>query len=444
MEQALLFLILGLCLGALAAWLITRYWLAARQHQQIEAALKVDYVHRELHESLQRQADIFRDDLLDKEQELRQLGQQLAGLEQQNRHLEEKLNNQKASLQELQAQSRQEFTNIANKLLEEKSERFTRQNQQQLDQILSPLKEKINAFELGIHQRLREESADRISLKKEIEQLRDLNQQLSQDANNLVNALKGESKTQGDWGEVQLERLLEKAGLSRDIHFSTQTSFKDAQGRDKRPDCLIHLPDQKHLIIDSKVSLVAYEKFYNDPDEAQRSKHRKAHLESVKRHIKDLSSKNYQQLYQINSPDYLLLYIPLEPAFGLAMQEDQNLFLDALDKNIVIVTSSTLLATMRTVAFIWKQEKQKRSVLEIARQSGLLYDRFCKFVEDLQGVGQRLDQAQSAYQAAMHKLTEAKRPGDTLIGRAEKIRALGARASYRLPRQLLDHLDEEE
>ncbi len=230
--------------------------------------------------------------------------------------------------------------------------------------------------------------------------------------------------------------LLEKAGLQKDIHYQVQSSFKDQNGQQKRPDFIINLPEDKHLIVDSKVSLVAYEKYFNEEDPAEKQKYLKAHINSIRQHLKDLSSKNYQNLYQIHSPDYLLLFIPIEPAFAVAVQEDQRLFLDALDKNVVIVTTSTLLATMRTVSYIWKQEKQKRSVLEIARQSGMLYDKFVAFVDDLRQIGQRIEQTKASYHDAMNKLVDAKRPGDTMIGKAEKIRELGAKASKSLPEDL--------
>lgn len=437
----LIFLLIGLVVGALAAWLITRFHMAANRQYFTEETLNTRYILREVYDNLQNQADLHRDDLLDKEKELRDLGALLAARDQEKESLLEKLSHQKAELANMQAHFKTEFENIANRLLEEKSEKFTRSNQQQMNDLLTPLHEKIKTFESGIHQRFREESIDRISLKKEVEHLRHLNQQLSEDANNLVSALRGDSKTQGDWGEIQLERLLEKSGLQKDIHFSTQDSFKDHEGKDKRPDFIIHLPEEKHLIIDSKVSLVAYEKYFNAKEESDKKKWLKAHQESIKKHINDLSSKNYQQLYQINSPDYLLLFVPIEPAFTLAVQENQQLFLNALDKNIVLVTTSTLLATMRTVSFIWKQEKQKRSVLEIARQSGLLYDRFCNFVDDLKAIGIRLDHAQSSYHDAMTKLTTGKRYGDTLIGRAEKIKSLGAKTSKSLPQELLDQAE---
>jgi DNA recombination protein RmuC len=432
----LLFMLLGFLLGGLFVWLYTKIRLGTSMIER--DALKEQYILKEVYESLQQQLDLCRDDLFDKETEINSLTGQLSGSKQIITNLEEKLNTLKTEITALQEQSKLEFENLANRILEEKSKKFTDQNQKQLHDILQPLKENIKAFEDQVEKKFIEETRDRISLKKEIEHLKELNIQLSTDANNLVSALKGDNKTQGDWGEMQLEMLLEKAGLSKDIHYSVQASFTDEAGRKKRPDFIIHLPEDKHLVIDSKVSLAAYEKFFQSNKDKKQNKHLKAHLDSIRQHIKDLSSKNYQQLYQINSPDYLLLFIPIEPAFSLAIQEDSKLFMDALDKNIVIVTTSTLLATMRTVSYIWKQEKQKNSVLEIARQSGLLYDKFCNFVDDLKAIGQRLDQANNAYADAMNKLTDSKKYGDTLIGRAEKIKELGAKASKSLPKDLLE------
>ncbi len=435
-----LYLLVGLLFGAVGGWFYTRFRL---QDQYIDRKdLEQLYVLKDIHQNLQQQADISREDLLEKDQEIRQLSNELSAKGQTIFFLEEKLQHQLTEMDALQKQSRLEFENIANRLLEEKSEKFTLTNQQQISGILSPLQEKIKTFEEGIERRFLEETKDRVSLQKEIEHLRLLNQQLSQDANNLASALKGENKTQGDWGEFQLELLLEKAGLDKDIHYQVQSSFRDENGQQKRPDFIVNLPEQKHLVIDSKVSLVAYERYFSATDEQKRSKYLKQHTDSLRQHIKDLSSKNYQQLYQINTPDYLLLFVPIEPAFSVAAKADNNIFMEALDQNIVIVTTSTLLATMRTVAFIWKQEKQKRNVLEIARQSGLLYDKLCGFVQDLKTVGNRLDSAQSAYHDAMNKLVDSKKYGDTLIGRAERIKALGAKASKQLPKELLNQIDE--
>lgn len=435
MITEILFLVIGLIVGGLAAWFIAKYKFAAASGSLPLDVVKKDYVLREVFASLQDQTDMYRADMMEKESEIRKLTKLLSGREQENLSLREKLEEDQLRITQLQQQFQLEFENTANRLFEEKTKRFSQQSQEQLAHILLPLRNRIKEFEEGIERRYLEKTRDMVSLKKEIEQLKDLNLQLSEDANNLATALKGESKTQGDWGEHRLEMLLEKAGLVKDIHYTTQSSFKDLNGKTKRPDFIINLPEEKHLVIDSKVSLVAYEKYCSSKDKKQ--KHLKNHLDSIRRHINDLSSKNYQHLYQISSPDYLLLFVPIEPAFALAIQNDQRLFLDALDKNIVLVTTSTLLATMRTVSYIWKQEKQKKSVLEIARQSGLLYDKLCNFVEDLQQVGNKIEHAQQSYYAAMNKLMDSKKYGDTLLGRAEKIRQLGAKNTKELPRHLL-------
>ena len=437
----IIFLGVGLLIGAIAAWFIAKYKFTGRSESISLVEVNKNYVLREVHDSIQNQADLFRDDLLDKEQELRKLGSQLSAKENELLNINEKLASQKSEVENLQQRFQTEFENIANRLLEEKSQKFSQQNQLQLNHILNPLKEKIQEFETGVNSRFLEETRDRVSLKKEIEQLRDLNMQLSLDANNLASALKGESKTQGDWGEFQLEMILEKAGLQKDIHYVTQSSYKDDDGREKRPDFIINLPEGKHLIIDSKVSLTAYEKYFNATDEEKKTKHLKRHIDSTRQHIKDLNKKNYQQLYEINSPDYLLMFVPIESAFALALREDKKLFLEALDRNIVMVTTSTLLATMRTVAYIWKQEKQKSSVMEIARQSGLLYDKFVNFVDDLKSIGHRIDGAKNAYDGAMNKLVDSKKFGDTLIGRAERIKELGAKTNKTLPKELTDLVD---
>lgn len=433
---AFLFLLLGLVIGIIATWLVARLRFRGMYLSKEDVAAR--YVDRYQYEHLQTDLDILKEDLKEKETEIRELAGLISSKSQTILHLDDKLRNQKEEIIQLQKQSRLEFQNIANQLLEEKSKRFTAVNQKALQNLLHPLREKIQAFEQGIERRFVEETRDRISLKKEIEQLKELNTQLSQDANNLAAALKGSNKTQGDWGELQLELLLQKAGLQKDIHYQAQNSYRDQNGKLKRPDFIINLPEDKQLIIDAKVSLTAYEKFCSGETEQERTLALKSHLESLRRHVKDLSRKNYQQLYQINTPDYLLLFIPIDAAFALAVQEDNQLFTEALDRNIVIVTPSTLLATMRTVSYIWKQEKQKKSVIEIARQSGLLYDKFCAFVEDLQAIGQKLDMAQVAYDKAMRKLVSSKRKGDTLVGRAERIKALGAEASKSLPKDLLE------
>ena len=436
-----LFLLLGLLIGSLAAWLIAKFRFAAQLISPEN--LSENYTPREAFDSLRQQADLLRNELKNKEEDLIALEKSLSSRERDILYLEEKLETWKADFEKLQSKAHAEFENIASRLLEEKSQKFTAQNTQQLNDLLHPLRERIREFGQDIERRFTDEAKDKVSLKKEIDSLRVLNLQLSSDAQNLAAALKGDSKIQGDWGELQLEVLLEKAGLVRDMHYVVQPSFKDENGQDKRPDFIIHLPEGKHLVVDSKVSLKAYEQFYQADNEELRAKHLQDHLASIRNHLRDLSSKNYQHLYEINSPDYLLMFIPIEPAFSVAVQHDSKLFLDALDKNIVIVTTSTLLATMRTVSYIWRQERQKRNVLEIARQSGLLYDKFVSFVDDLKEVGQRLDHAQSAWHGAMNKLSESKKYGDTLIGRAQRIKELGAKASKNLPKELLEDIEDE-
>ncbi|MFT6148788.1 MAG: DNA recombination protein RmuC [Saprospiraceae bacterium] len=446
MDIQLIYLLIGIIVGGIGAYFIAKFKFQAEFHAaqkpQITAEeIEDKYVFREIHEDAKGQIVSLRKDLMNYQKDYERVSNALSAKEQYAENLHQKLMEGKQELEQVQQRLTTEFENIANKLLEEKSQKFTAQNQDNLNIVLQPLKEKIKEFEEKVERTYLEETKDRISLKTEITKLRELNMQLSLDASQLVSALKGDSKTQGDWGEYRLEMLLERAGLTKDIHFKTQSNFKDEEGNDKRPDFIIHLPEDKHLIVDSKVSLKAYEAYYNADNEEDRKHHLKSHVASVRKHLRDLNSKRYEHLYQINTPDYLLMFIPIEPAFAAAVKEDNNLFLEALDKNIVMVTTSTLLATMRTVSYIWKHEKQKSSVLEIAKQSGLLYDKFCLFVDDLKDIGKKLDNAQSAYHGAMNKLTDSKKFGDTLVGRAQRIKELGANSSKSLPQDLLDKID---
>jgi DNA recombination protein RmuC len=432
MDNTLLFLLGGILLIILVFVILRQ-----QSGNGTQAIDKEQFVPRELHAAILEESGRLRGELSSKEREIRDAHAQLAAREQQLYHLEENFKNQKAEVEQLQIKFKTEFENIANRLLEEKSVRFTAQNAQQMQTVLAPLREKIKEFEENVDRKFLEETREKSSLKKELEQLTQLNQQLSQDAHNLTSALKGQNKMQGDWGEMQLETLLEKSGLQKGIHFLSQATFRNEEGAAKRPDFVIQLPDNKQLVVDSKVSLTAFERYFNAADPVERDQHLKAHISSLRSHVDNLSRTNYQTLYAINSPDYLLLFVPLEGALTAASQADPRLFTDALERNIVLVTTSSLLATLRTVAHLWKQEKQTKSVLEIARQSGLLYDKFVAFVEDLRNIGTKLDLARTAYDDAMHKLTNAGRPGDTLIGKAEKIKELGARTTKSLPQELL-------
>jgi DNA recombination protein RmuC len=348
-------------------------------------------------------------------------------------NLKTQLEEQKGQLEKLQERFTKEFELLANKIFEEKSQKFTDQNRTQLDILLQPLGEKLKDFEKKINDTHLEDTKERASLKEQLAQLHQLNQKMSNEANNLTRALKGEAKTQGDWGEYVLTNILEKSGLIKDQTYVVQQSMTTEDGRRVQPDVIINLPDNKHLIIDSKVSIVAYKRFVQAETEEDRALALKEHVASVRRHIGDLSSKNYQQLYALNSLDFVLLFMPIEPAFAAALQGDDELFNVAFSKNIVIVSPSTLLATLRTVASIWRQEQQNKNAIEIARQSGDLYDKFAGFVEDLQKVGVRLADAQKVHEEALKKLHSGR---GNLMNRAKRLAELGAKTSKQLPSEL--------
>ena len=347
----------------------------------------------------------------------------------------ERLTEQERSIQDIQQKFQLEFQNVATKLLDEKSQKFVETNRANLDVLLNPLKENIKAFEEKVDKVYNMEAAERNTLKGVITQLMDLNKLISSEAQNLTKALKGDNKKQGNWGEVILERVLERSGLVKDQEYRMQTSFQAADGSRLQPDVIIDLPDDKHLVIDSKVSLIAYERLVNCETEDERKLFSKAHVESIRSHVSGLSAKNYHDLYQINSPDFVLLFIPIESSFSFAVQIDAELFSDAWDKRVVIVSPSTLLATLRTIASIWKQERQNRNVLEIARLSGAMYDKFVGFVADMESIGKNIKQSQSAYDNAINKLTEG---NGNLTKTAEKIKGLGAKANKQLDQKYLE------
>jgi len=435
-------ILLAFLIGALLSWLI--FQLKIRSSHLLLTEVEHDYIRREIHEQLRREADLHYENLQEKTRAENQLSQELATTRANLQHLGEKLKGQAGEMQRLQEVSLAQFEQTANRLLQEKSEHFTARNAAQLTGILAPLRERIQGFEQQIERRFLEETKDRVTLRQEIKHLQQLNQQISTEANNLAGALRGNSKTQGDWGEWQLLTLLEASGLQNGVHFNAQNTFRDEEDKMKRPDFIINLPEGKHLVIDSKVSLTAYDRFCALPeDDPERRTQATAHLRSLRQHINDLAGKNYTRLYQISSPDYLLLFVPIEPAFGLALRTDQGIFLEALERNIVLVTPSTLLATLRTVSFIWKQENQKKNVLEIARQSGMLYDGFVAFTEEMKKIGRQLDLAQSAYGTALKKLSEGGVYGKTLVGRAERLRQLGAKTKKRMGAELLREEEEE-
>jgi DNA recombination protein RmuC len=431
-----IYLLIGLVAGISIGVLYSKSK-APKEAAKVELS---NYVSKELYDSEKKRLSKEEAETKVKEEQIGDLKADVSSKNTLIENLQLKLADEGKRLEEQQKQLQTQFENMANAILEKKSEKFAEQNQKNIDQILKPLGEKIKSFEESVQDKYVKDQEGRAGLAKQITLLQEANQKISQDAINLTNALKGDSKTQGDWGELQLEVLLEKSGLSKDVHFRTQNSEKDEDGKEKRPDCIIDLPDHKNLIIDSKVSLTAYEQFINGPNEEKKAIYLKKHLESLKSHIRDLASKDYPNLYSINAPDYVLMFVPIEPALISALQEDSEIFNLALSKNIILVSTSTLMATMRTVSFIWQQANQKKNVLEIARQSGALYEKFCGFVSDLEGVGKALESATKKYDAAQGKLYSGR--GNLVIS-VEKIKKLGAKTNKSISQELLDKSETE-
>ncbi|WP_127141618.1 DNA recombination protein RmuC [Flagellimonas marinaquae] len=364
----------------------------------------------------------------------------LAKEESKSGHLEEKLFEQKQELEKLQEKFTKEFENLANKILDEKSEKFTKSNKENIENILTPLNKKIKEFEEKVEKSQKENISINSSLKQQLESLQQQNLKITQEAENLTKALKGDSKMQGNWGELVLERVLEKSGLEKDREYSVQQSFQREDGSRVMPDVIIHLPDGKKMVVDSKVSLTDYERFTN-AEEEDRPKFLKDHINSLRRHVEQLSSKKYEDLYEMESPDFVLMFVPIEPAFAIAINEDNSLYNKAFEQNIVIVTPSTLLATLRTIDSMWSNEKQQRNAIEIARQAGALYDKFEGFVSDLTKVGKKMDEAKSEYRGAMNKLVEGR---GNIVTTIEKLKKMGAKAKKSLPEPILKRAHEDD
>ena len=351
------------------------------------------------------------------------------------KNLQLKLNENKKEINKIQEKFTLEFENLANRILDEKSTKFTNQNKENLNIILNPLKEKIKGFEDKVDKTHKESIDYHAALRQQIIGLKEMNLQMSKETINLTKALKGDNKTQGNWGELVLERVLEKSGLEKDREYFVQQSFTNDEGNRVLPDVVIHLPDNKKMIVDSKVSLTAYEQFVNCDDESEKSLFLKDHINSLKRHIEQLSEKKYEDIYKIESPDFVLLFIPIEPAFAIAINADNFLYNKAFEKNIVIVTPSTLLATLRTIDSMWNNEKQQKNALEIARQAGSLYDKFYGLLNDLIGIGKKIDASKTDYNAAMKKLFEG---SGNLITSVEKLKKMGAKAKKALPENIIE------
>lgn len=396
---------------------------------------KLNLVSSERNDYLTKQLNETQKTNLQKQEENDQLRSEVTKLKVESEHLQKKNEDVLKEFEKLQKQATTEFENIANKILKKNTIEFSNVNNEKLKEILSPLKEKILTFEKKVEDTYEKGLKDQTDLRAELKKLQDLNYKISEEATNLTKALKGDVKKQGNWGEIVLERILERSGLTEGQEFQREVVAKNVEGKIIRPDVIVNLPDKKHIIIDSKVSLIAYERYTNSEEQVERDRFLKEHLLSLKNHIKELHEKHYNSSPNFNSPDFVLLFIPIESSFSVAVEHDQQIFNYAWENKIVIVSPSTLLATLRTIASIWQQENQTKNALEIAKQSGALYDKFASFIEDVDKLGRNIETIQKTYTEASKKLYTGK---GNLVRRAEVLRELGAAASKQIPDKFLD------
>ena len=361
------------------------------------------------------------------------LNTQLTERNSEYKNLRQKLEEQKAELEKLQEKFSQEFENLANRILEQKSEKFTTINKENIEQILHPLQEKIKTFEEKVEKNSKDFIQRHAQLGEKLQHLHEQNIKISEEANNLTRALKGDTQKQGKWGEIILESVLEKSGLRKDSEYFIQQSFTSEEGKRLRPDVVINLPGDKKMVVDSKVSLNAYERYCSEEEESRKEVHLKQHLKAIRDRVDELSSKNYHHLYDMESPDFVLLFIPIEAAFALASQKNPGLYSEAFEKNIILVTPTTLLAVLRTIDSMWQNEKQKQNAIDIATQAGRLYDSFTKLTDELLKVGRQMNTVQNSYEGIMRKLTGK----GNLLTRVERLRELGAKASKQMDQRLI-------
>jgi DNA recombination protein RmuC len=406
---------------------------AAKQAELAAACREVELLQIE-RDNARDAAHAWNLERANKEAELRRLDAQAASLHAELREQQESHQQRLDDLQGSRDALRAQFAELAGKIFDEREQRFAENSQQRLGQLLDPLKERIQSFEKRVEESYQAEARERFSLGKELERLQQLNLRLSDEATNLTRALKGQ-KTQGNWGELILERVLEHAGLEKGREYQTQVSLKGPDGERFQPDVLIYLPGDKQVVVDSKVSLTAYQQYVAAEDNAIGQLALKQHVVSLRAHVKGLAGKDYKRLDGLHSLDFVLLFVPIEAAFSAALQAEPNLFQEAFDRNIVIVSPTTLLATLRVIDSLWKQERQSQNAREIAERAGWLYDKFVLFIQDLDEIGSRLQQLDKAYAAARNKLTEGR---GNLVSRSEQLKLLGARASKSLPAELLE------
>jgi DNA recombination protein RmuC len=432
----ILFLVIGIVIGILLAFFILKNIFGKKN---IESEKEIILLKENLLQ-LKNSIEESKLQIANKDQIILDTTSQLSEKKSDLNHLKIKLAEQKEEVRKLQDQFRIEFKNLANEILENNSKKFTEDNKSKLDQLLKPLGEKIKDFEKKVEETYDKESKLRFSLKEEIKRLGELNQQVSKDTENLTRALKGESKTQGNWGEVILESILEKSGLHKNREYYVQSSYKDEHGNRLQPDIVITYPGKRNVVIDSKVSLTAYDRYISSDNEDEKETAFKAHIVSIKNHINELSSKNYQDLYQLNSLDFVMMFLPVEPAYLLAIGKDPDLWHYAYTKRILIISPTNLIAALKMIESLWRQENQTKNVQEIARQVGTLYDKFVGFVEDLLKIGNKLKDTQNIYEESMKKLSTGK---GNLVKKVEDIKSLGIKTAKELSKKVLDSAEEE-
>ncbi|MEO1009877.1 MAG: DNA recombination protein RmuC [Bacteroidota bacterium] len=439
MNEYLIYLLIGL--GALALGYLLGTYIMGLKKKSEQSALKereqqlqntISTLEKRLQETAERETHLQR--------EKEDLGNQIIRYQAHLENLQQKNEEQKTEVERLQEKFTKEFENLANKILEEKSLKFTEQNQKNIKTILNPLQEKIQLFEKKVEESQKENISIHSALKQQLLHLQNQNLKITQEAENLTKALKGDSKMQGNWGELVLERVLEKSGLEKDREYTVQQSFALPDRTRVLPDVIIHLPDGKKMIVDSKVSLTDYERYVN-ADEDFKEKFLKDHINSLRKHVEQLSAKKYEDLYTMESPDFVLMFVPIEPAFAIAINQDNTLYTKAFEKNIIIVTPSTLLATLRTIDSMWNNEKQQRNAIEIARQAGALYDKFEGFVADLTKVGKKMDDAKTEYRGAMNKLVEGR---GNIVTSIERLKKMGAKAKKSIPEPILKRAQDDD
>ena len=398
-----------------------------------ELAAKQDRVAQLASESgqYQQRAETLSEELGQLKVELRE---QQVTLDKERRSASEKLE----LLEKNRDALKQEFENLANRIFEQKSERFSQQSKTSLDSLLNPFRDQLQDFRKRVEDVYTTETRDRQALRSEIKSLQELNRQITEEAANLTRALKGDKKIQGNWGELILERVLERSGLRKGVEYETQGSYRDEDNQLLRPDVIVHLPDQRNLVIDSKVSLVAYQQWVTADQEEERAAALKQHVEAVRNHIRALSEKDYSQLNGLHSPDFVLLFMPIEPAFVAAFQQDENLFAEAFERKIIVVTPTTLLATLRTIENIWRYERQSQNARRIADRAGAVYDKLRVFVEAMEKLGSQLHTAQGTYDNAMNTLTRGR---GNLISQANRFVELGVRVKKELPKSIVDQAE---